>query len=227
MRGAVRDGCGGPVIDEFPMNAIRAAGHTKATVLILAPRKPVGSVVFPIDVEEAHFVAARGVRFPIVAMHTEQFMVIGERFGSFRCVFLGKKNIRPFAADQREIEARLVPLNAVVALRVSDAQPRFVPHFELRPVAKNGAVDDRHGRLPAFRRPQHGIAGKLFCLLDCPLHAYHRSDEVIVEKQLLAGIENSRSFRGDCGKDRHEQRANDCGRIVHTRCSRRREEADG
>ena len=111
---------GRPTVDEFPVDAIRAAGDAEAAPLIFAPRQAVRPVVFPVDVEEPHLVAARGVRIAVVAMHAEQFVEVREVLRALSVIaFLGEKNVRPLSIDEREVEARFVPSNAVVALRVA------------------------------------------------------------------------------------------------------------
>jgi len=47
--------------------------------------------VFEVDVEEAHFVVARGIGIALVAMHAEKLVVIGESFGAFGLAFLWKR----------------------------------------------------------------------------------------------------------------------------------------
>src|SRR5262249_12813559 len=103
---------------------------------------------------------------------------------------------RPLTRNEREVMAWFVPADPIVTLRVSDAWPGLVPHFELAGVTQDGTVNDGLGRLPGFGGPEHGIAGEFTRLLHHTLHPGHRRDQLIVQKQLLLQIQRDRSRAG-------------------------------
>ena len=154
------------------MDAIGAAGHAEPAPLPFMPRITSASFVFPIDIEEAHFVTLLRVWIAIVAMHSEQFVHVWKTFRPLRLALLLEKNIRFLPVDDREIERRLAPANAVITFGISDAHPRFVPDLELSLIPQHRPVNRGKRRLPFLGRPKHRVAFKLPRRLHRPMHPH-------------------------------------------------------
>src|SRR6266567_3928072 len=153
VRRAVADRFGGPVVDQLPVNSIRAAGHAHAAALAFVKWITARAGVLEVDVEEAHFVAAQRIGIAIVAMYAEKLVVIGKSFGAFGPGFFVKKEIGFLAVDEDQIERGLAPADAIVALGIADAHAGFVPDAIFVAVADHRAVDGGKLFFPAFGRP--------------------------------------------------------------------------
>src|SRR5438067_1642268 len=126
MGRAVADGFGGPVVDQFPVNSIRTAGHAHAAALAFVKRIAAASGVLEVDVEESHLVAAGWIGIAVVAMDAKELVIIRKSFGTLGPGFFVEEQIGFLAVDEDQIERGLGPANAIVGLGIADTHAGFV-----------------------------------------------------------------------------------------------------
>src|SRR5687767_1647511 len=99
MRRPIADRFAGPAVDQLPVNSIGTAGHAQAAALAFVKRIAAGALVLPVDVEEAHLVAARWIGIAIVAMDAEELVEKGKILGRDGFGFLAEEDVGFLAVE--------------------------------------------------------------------------------------------------------------------------------
>src|SRR5678815_750378 len=126
MCGSVADGLGGETVDQFPVNAIRAAGHAEAAPLAFAKPPLAWTFVFPIDAKVTHLVAPRSIGLARILIDTKQFVIVRLRVRAVIFVLAAKEDVGLHPVDRHQVERRFDPMDAVVTLSITHPRPALI-----------------------------------------------------------------------------------------------------
>ena len=78
MRRPVADRFAGEVVDQLPMDAVRASRDAQPATLALAKPAFARALVLPVDAQIAHLVASRRIGLSLVFVDAKQLVIVGK-----------------------------------------------------------------------------------------------------------------------------------------------------